>query len=237
MCWWTSTGSCVRTIRDRKELVQDYGQAVESMIRLCEAIARANCRHEITPAFVREAYSLLRQSIIHVEKDDIDFDEEEEEEQQRLAQQQKREAGTPATAAAQPSSSLGAMDEDSMDPNAESMGQSSSAHGTSAGGASGDPASSAASRRKIRITFDRYMEIANLIVLRVNEIERQTMQGVHRSALVDWYLLQRENEIDTVDQFEEETELIKKVLTKLVKDSMLLELREQLDEEGTPSVA
>lgn len=27
--------------------------------------------------FVREAYSLLRQSIIHVEQDDIDFDEEE----------------------------------------------------------------------------------------------------------------------------------------------------------------
>jgi DNA replication licensing factor MCM6 len=47
------------------------------MIRLSEAIARANCTSEITPAFVREAYSLLRQSIIHVEQDDIDFDEEE----------------------------------------------------------------------------------------------------------------------------------------------------------------
>ena len=37
-----------------------------------------------------------------------------------------------------------------------------------------------------------------------------------------------------MDQFEEETELIKKVLTKLVKDSMLLELREQIDEDGNP---
>ncbi|CDW99807.1 hypothetical protein [Sporisorium scitamineum] len=60
------------------------------------------------------------------------------------------------------------------------------------------------------------------------------MRGVARSELVDWYLLQRENEIETVDQFEEETELIKKVLTKLVKDSMLLELREQVDEDGNP---
>ena len=50
---------------------------LESLIRLSEAIARANCTAEITPAFVREAYSLLRQSIIHVEQDDIDFDEEE----------------------------------------------------------------------------------------------------------------------------------------------------------------
>jgi DNA replication licensing factor MCM6 len=47
------------------------------MIRLSEAIARANCTSEITPAFVREAFTLLRQSIIHVEQDDIDFDEEE----------------------------------------------------------------------------------------------------------------------------------------------------------------
>lgn len=199
---------------------------LESMIRLCEAIARANCRHEITPAFVREAYSLLRQSIIHVEQDDIDFDEEEEEEQQRLHHQSQ-------PGAAQPSSSLGAMDEDSMDPNIESMGQASSA--AAGAGTTGELASSsAASRRKIRITFDRYMEIANLVVLRVNEVERQTMRGVAKSELVDWYLLQRENEIETVDQFEEETELIKKVLTKLVKDAMLLELREQLDEEGNP---
>lgn len=33
---------------------------LESMIRLSEAIARANCTSEITPAFVREAYTLLR---------------------------------------------------------------------------------------------------------------------------------------------------------------------------------
>ncbi|KAF8319067.1 MCM-domain-containing protein [Clavulina sp. PMI_390] len=50
---------------------------LESMIRLSEAIARAHCTSTIIPAFVREAYSLLRQSIIHVEQDDIDFDEDD----------------------------------------------------------------------------------------------------------------------------------------------------------------
>ena len=48
------------------------------MIRLSEAIARANCVNDITPQIVREAYSLLRQSIIHVEQDDINFDDEDE---------------------------------------------------------------------------------------------------------------------------------------------------------------
>ncbi|SHO75672.1 Similar to S.cerevisiae protein MCM6 (Protein involved in DNA replication) [Malassezia sympodialis ATCC 42132] len=51
---------------------------LESIIRLSEAIARANCRSDITPAFVREAYSLLRQSIIHVEKDDILIDDDDD---------------------------------------------------------------------------------------------------------------------------------------------------------------
>jgi hypothetical protein len=54
---------------------------LESMIRLSEAIARANCVNEITPAFVKEAHNLLQQSIIHVEKDDVEMDEEDEEEE------------------------------------------------------------------------------------------------------------------------------------------------------------
>ncbi len=120
-----------------------------------------------------------------------------------------------------------------MDPNGESMRQASSAAAT--GGATGEmAASSGASTRKIRITFDRYMEITSLVVLRINEVERQTMRGVLKSELVDWYLLQRENEMETVEQFEEETELIKKVLTRLVKDSYLLEIRDSIDDEGNP---
>ena len=47
------------------------------MIRLSEAIARANCTEEITPSFVAEAYDLLKQSIIRVEMDDIEMDDEE----------------------------------------------------------------------------------------------------------------------------------------------------------------
>ncbi|KAG8703276.1 MCM DNA helicase complex subunit mcm6, partial [Ceratobasidium sp. 423] len=48
---------------------------LESMVRLSEAIARANCTHHIIPAFVNEAYNLLKSSIIHVEQDDVDFDD------------------------------------------------------------------------------------------------------------------------------------------------------------------
>ena len=60
---------------------------LESMIRLSEAIARANCVNEITPAMVTEAYKLLKQSIIHVEKDDVEVDDEEEEEEQPVPEE------------------------------------------------------------------------------------------------------------------------------------------------------
>ena len=51
---------------------------LESMIRLSEAIAKANCVEEVTPGFVREAFNLLRMSIISVEKDDVEVEDEED---------------------------------------------------------------------------------------------------------------------------------------------------------------
>ncbi len=51
---------------------------LESLIRLSEAIAKANCVEDVTPNFVREAFNLLRQSIISVEKDDVEVDDEDD---------------------------------------------------------------------------------------------------------------------------------------------------------------
>lgn len=51
---------------------------LESMVRLSEAIARANCTEEITPTFVSEAYDLLRSSIIRVEMDEVHIEDDEE---------------------------------------------------------------------------------------------------------------------------------------------------------------
>ncbi|RPA76120.1 putative DNA replication licensing factor Mcm6 [Ascobolus immersus RN42] len=51
---------------------------LESLIRLSEGIARANCVEDVSEGFVREAFSLLQQSIIHVEKDDVEVDDDDE---------------------------------------------------------------------------------------------------------------------------------------------------------------
>jgi DNA replication licensing factor MCM6 len=43
---------------------------------LSEAVAKANCVEEVIPKFVIEAYDLLRQSIVTVEKDDVEMDDD-----------------------------------------------------------------------------------------------------------------------------------------------------------------
>ncbi|KAL7424232.1 MCM DNA helicase complex subunit mcm6 [Cryptotrichosporon argae] len=171
---------------------------LESMIRLSEAIARANCRDQITPAIVREAYALLRQSIIHVEQDDIDFDDDE-----------------------QPG---GAMDEDAADAAdiaALEAAESSFQAQTSSAPVLPQPAE----RKKMRITYNRYMEIMNLCVLHLSEVERTEGTGVDRDELIEWYLEQKEHEFESVDALNDERELIGKALHKLARDSYLLEIR------------
>ena len=54
---------------------------LESLIRLSEAIAKANCVEDVTDAMVIEAFNLLRMSIISVEKDDIEVEDGEDEAQ------------------------------------------------------------------------------------------------------------------------------------------------------------
>ena len=211
---------------------------LESMIRLSEAIARANCTSEvglepkqesaviltfeqISPAFVREAYSLLRQSIIHVEHDAIDFDEEElegerrddvaavaddEDVQMNGGENTMEESSAPVRvvggrgAAPRPSSSRAG----SMVP--------------PSGGAAADavPAPAPAKRRMI-ITHDKFMELKTMIILYLSEHEQQTGEGMDREALIDWYLEQREGEMQDVEQIEYEQELITKLLRRLVK--------------------
>jgi len=68
---------------------------LESMIRLSEAIAKANCVEDVTPAFVREAFSLLRSSIISVEKDDIEVESDEDEEPALPPNDDDRDADSP----------------------------------------------------------------------------------------------------------------------------------------------
>jgi DNA replication licensing factor MCM6 len=157
---------------------------LESMIRLSEAIAKANCVTEVTPDFVREAYNLLRQSIISVEKDDVEVEDEDD---------TTAEAGED-----QPDTEM-TNDHDAEMADAEQDGSAIPQH------------------EKTKITYDRYMSILNTIVRRVNEDQESQEDGVEEEELLQWYLEQRESELETQDDLHKEKALAKKVLRRMVK--------------------
>jgi DNA replication licensing factor MCM6 len=66
-------------------------RALESLIRLSEALARAHCDDIIRPAYVREVCRLLRNSNINISKNDIEFETIQEEINQERREERERE--------------------------------------------------------------------------------------------------------------------------------------------------
>ncbi|KAI0446763.1 MCM2/3/5 family-domain-containing protein [Xylaria telfairii] len=191
---------------------------LESLIRLSEAIAKANCVEEITPEFVDEAFNLLRQSIISVEHDDVEMDDEydEPEDAAALIAAADEASGTAAAASASPSQSQDAEGDEAMDDG------------------NTDADASVAARKKTAITYEKYIAMVNMIVSRVNDDEASGAgEGVDGEDLVQWYLEQKEDELESEDDYHSEMGITKMVLKKMVKDNILMAVRgEGLTEEG-----
>lgn len=74
-----------------------------------------------------------------------------------------------------------------------------------------------APKRRMIITHDKYIELQSMVIMYVSEQEHKIGKGVDREELIDWYLEQKEESMQDVEQFEYEKELIVKLLRKLVK--------------------
>lgn len=171
---------------------------LESMIRLAEAIAKANCVDDVTPNFVREAWHLLRQSIISVEKDDVEVEDEEDEVVggdgvNGDGDGDERGGDSP----------MGDADEDDNNDDNNTT-----------------PAPRPATTRT-KITYDKYMAILNLLVRRVHDEEMSAGggDGVEHEELITWYLEEKEAELESVEAAGEERVLVGKVVRRMVKVS------------------
>jgi DNA replication licensing factor MCM6 len=166
---------------------------LESMVRLSEAIAKVNCVEEISTDFVNEAFNLLRQSIISVEHDDVEVEDDEEDTAEALLQAADEAAGVPA-------------DHDGDSPMAQADEE--------------DEPAAQVSRPKQTITYDKYIKIVNMLVTHISEEESAgSAEGIEGEALVQWYLEQKEDELQDEDDYNNELALAKKVLKKMVKVS------------------
>ncbi|OJJ50830.1 hypothetical protein ASPZODRAFT_86484 [Penicilliopsis zonata CBS 506.65] len=174
---------------------------LESLIRLSEAVAKANCVEEIVPSFVREAYDLLRQSIVTVEKDDVEVDDEE------------GGAGASLAEDHQDDHEMVDRDREGDSPMRDDVEQQNKQqHQTQP-------------RQKTKITYDKYMKILNIIVRRVNEDEARSGEGVEQEDLILWYLEQIESELNNEEDLQRERDLATKVLKRMVKDNILMPIR------------
>lgn len=174
---------------------------LESMIRLSEAIARANCTEEITPRFVAEAYDLLRQSIIRVEKDDVVIgtvpkDGNESSSDEEVVEDDNDGADN-------------GNDDDDDDNDYDLPGKPK--------------------HKRLRISYDKYVKMMNMFVRRIASQEKKSKNGKADSTqedtgakLVEWYLLQAESEINSEREYWEESKIAYKVLNRLVQDRILM---------------
>ncbi|KAJ9149062.1 DNA helicase [Pleurostoma richardsiae] len=183
---------------------------LESMIRLSEAIAKVNCVDDITPAMVVEAYNLLRQSIISVEHDDVEVDEDEE---------PAAEDGETLRRAADQAAGVAAHDEEGDAPMA---GQDDGEDAAAA-----EAAAQHRERRKLTISYDKYISMVNMFVQRIVDDEAGAAEGVEGEKLTDWYLEQKEDELQSEDDYNHEKALAKMVLKKMVKENILMAIREE----------
>lgn len=172
---------------------------LESMIRLSEAIAKANCVEEITPDMVNEAFNLLRQSIISVEHDDVEVDEDEDEEAPAEDGETLRRAASEAAGVSADQDGDAQMGEDGADTEMADAG--------------------GAQRPKHTISWDKYISMVNMIVTHIKDDEAGSGDGIDGDALIQWYLEQKEDELQGEDDYHKEHALAKMVLRKMVKVS------------------
>lgn len=84
-------------------------------------------------------------------------------------------------------------------------------------------------KKGLKLTYEEYKQIANLIVLYMRKQEEEAIEdetpGLRRSELVGWYLKEIESEIDSEAELIEKKTIVEKVIERLVHhDHVLIEL-------------
>ena len=191
---------------------------LEAMIRLSEARARVELSPRIEVRHVLEAKRLLKQSIIHVTKDDVPFDGEDfDEELNRQAEEAEQQAARQA-AAAQEGGAEG--------------GEGAEGGGGGAAAAAKAPAGTA---KASTVSYDKYQKVQRSLVAYLRGHERAegdeaaegaTLGGMRQGDVINWYLNQQE-EITSMEALVAERKLVKRILTRLIRVDQVLVVLEQ----------
>ena len=190
---------------------------LESLIRLSEALARLHCDDLVKPSYVREAFRLLRKSIIHVETEDVTFDDGDEfddEHEQHGFDEDEEMAEAAGEPQAHDEATQSQADDEADEPSADPPIQQQK-----------PPKSKKSKKKKTQISFEQYGAISNAIstYLRSKETEQDDTEGEESKYLtwgevVEWYLEQCEVDIgDSLEELQRMRKLTNLVIRRLVQ--------------------
>ncbi|CAG0895485.1 unnamed protein product [Cyprideis torosa] len=185
---------------------------LESMVRLSEAMARLHCSEQVEIRHVKEAYRLLNKSIIRVEQPDVDLDEEAEEELLVAAAEQAEEQMEIESAEAEAESTPAAEEDADQAPR------------------EGDAA--APKKVHMKLTFAQYKAMTNLLIMRMRqeealqeEADEGTDVGLRKNDVINWYLEEIQDDIQSEAELVEKKLLLEKVIDRLIyKDRVIIPL-------------
>eukprot|EP00064_Thunnus_orientalis_P015443 superscaffoldBa00002860_g15495 len=186
---------------------------LESMIRLSEGMARMHCCDEVQPKHVKEAFRLLNKSIIRVETPDVNLEQDDE-----LEDEEQQEEGNNVP--------NGVNGVNGVNGHADGINGHVNGINGHVNGVNGHAEPGSQPKPSLRLSFNEYQRISNLLVLHLRRVEEaEEEEELKKSAVVNWYLKEIEAEIDSEEELVNKKGLIEKVIHRLVHyDHILIEL-------------
>lgn len=181
---------------------------LESMIRLSEAMARLYCDPEIQPDYVREAFRLLKTSIIQVETSDVDVEDDDD----GGGGDGDDQDGGNAMAVDGGEEEFPSQDDDpETQPAMSHPGEYTDSKDT------GEEASKPKTK-KTKISYEEYEAIATMVATHLRSLEdAETDTHLTWGQVVEWYLSQVERSLgDSLDVLQDTKQKINLVIRRLV---------------------
>lgn len=166
---------------------------------------------------MEEAYKLLNKSIIRVEQPDIAFDEGEEEEEN-----QNPNAAPEDDSELQKDSDV--VEDDGMNDGDVSVSdkmdvESNIGDSQSAAGQSGK-------KKAMKMSFEEYKSMSTILLMYMRREENKSesqgkeSDGLKKSHILDWYLNEISDDIESEEELVEKKKLVEKVIERLIKVKM-----------------
>ncbi|XKL61051.1 hypothetical protein PGB90_008108 [Kerria lacca] len=170
---------------------------LESLIRLSEAMAKMECSDEVLVKHVEEAYQLLNRSIIRVEQPDVTFDDVDDDVE--LEQMDTLENGSDPT--------IGTENVQETRIRTQEL-----------------------SKKKLLLPYAEYENLTkSLVIYMRNEEEKRVaaagdgvFEGIRKSEVVNAYLEQISNQIESEEELLEKKSLIERIIDRLIYHDQIL---------------